>query len=438
MAFSLYQKDGEDAHLLDVRICENGKTTVLLDYIIAVELQTELSGYWDYDRDSNYRTIEHNDPDLDRAFPKDMKERFAAFASQTQGAFVPVNYKNSHVPDGLIQLAEKALHTGDFERLNQMADAFEIDKKQYFNVFGEDENVGGEDGWIRENDTGSVHKYTLGGNTYYLIVSTPQGSGRFVSIVINQLVNGKLTQIDLLESFDWNAGVVTYENALYLADTSYNYYSKFKDTVVIYKLEPGGLEHYVSIQLLPDQFSWKNIYSNRQPYRDDVAAYVDEIKEDLMKKSPINDDIELYLGDETEDFDNDKRLRLKSVAGNYDFYEIDVNNDGGVEYARRNFWFPSNYTQLYLQNSMYQFMDGRVVELSCDFGHEDYNLIQLWFQKIGDKVFTFRLFLVDGYNYLLNISLMAGATITQVQSYLIAPKRVFEISTGVMGMDELE
>jgi hypothetical protein len=163
---------------------------------------------------------------------------------------------------------------------------------------------------------------------------------------------------------------------------------------------------------------------------------VNSVKEDLMNKSPINDNIVVYTGDETNDFDRDKLLRLKSVGGDYDYYEIDFNNDGVVEYVEKRFWFPSNYTTLHLQNNTYKFTDKRIVSINGGFSEEEITLVQLWFKKIEGKVFTFRLFLLYEYNYLLNVALIEDTDVTQVQNYIIAPKSEFVVSSGQRNTDD--
>lgn len=60
-------------------------------------------------------------------------------------------------------------------------------------------------------------------------------------------------------------------------------------------------------------------------------------------------------------------------------------------------------------------------------------LVQLWFKEIEGKIYTFRLLLNNGYNYVLNVSLIEGIGITQVQSYIIVPKKEFQIQSVERG-----
>ena len=280
-----------------------------------------------------------------------------------------------------------------------------------------------------------IYKYALHNDTYYLLVIDSGGSARFADIFIYRETGGELEYIGGFMTLDQSAKVISFNGQLYLIERSYNYYTKFTDTITIYKLTSDGLENYVCIYLSPEKYQWKNIDSNGQPYEEAVTDYVNSIKEDLMIKSQINDDLEIYTGDETTKFDRDKLLRLNSVAGeahflNDRFYEIDYNNDGVAEYIDKRFWFPSNYTRLDLITDTYIFTDKQIVSTNSGFSEDNVTLVQLWFKEIEGKTFTFRLFLTYGYNYLLNVALIENTYVTQVQNYLIAPESVFVVRSG--------
>ena len=187
---------------------------------------------------------------------------------------------------------------------------------------------------------------------------------------------------------------------------------------------PGKIKNSVKISLLPNKFQWVEIYNNKEVYGKNIFDYISSIKEDLMAKSPINSDIKVFLGDEKSDFDNDKKQRLKSVGGDYDYYEVDFNNDGIPEYIARYFWFPSNLMMNLIHN-FYKFTHEKIITIS-DIRYK-YAPIQLWFKEINGKIYTFRLFLNYGYNYTLDVSLIEHTNITQVQSYFIIPKKDFII-----------
>ncbi len=423
--FSLYHKTSEDTYLLDARINEDGQTIILLDYMINLQINIELSDYWNYN-DTNFVEIVYNDPDIEKAFPEDLNKRTKSFAAKVQGDFAAVNYKDENIPNSLIVQAEKALFNENFDEFSGMV-SFEINKDDFYDNFEQYTGYDSKEGF--DSYVSHIYKYKLDNNTYFISVADSGGSARFVDINIYKESDDGLTVLDNWHSLDINARVIKYNGALYFIESSYNYYSKYTDTINIYKLVPEKIKDYVTIELKPKQFEWEEVFNNQQSYDKSISSYIDSIKNDLMDKSPINDNIQLYLGDEKNKYNEDKQLRLKSVGGDHDYYEIDFNNDGETEYFEKHFWFPSNYTTLYLINNFYRFTDKRTISINGDFDRDNSTLIQLWFKELEGKVFTFRLFLNDKYNYYLNVSLVEGTNITQVQSYLIVPKNEFSIST---------
>lgn len=424
--FSLYHKNSEETYLLDARINENGQTIILLDYMINLETNIELSDYWDYD-DTNFVKIDYKDLDIEKAFPKDIDKRTKRLAAKVQGDFAAVNYKGKNIPNSLIVLLEKALYNNSFDKLNLNSASFKINRDDFHVKFGQYTDYDSKKDFDRY--VSHIYKYNIDKNTYYLLVADSGGTARFVYINIYKESDGKLKVLNDWVSLDLNARVIKYNNDLYFIERSYNYYSKYTDTIFICRLVPDKIKDFVAIELKPNKFEWEEVFNNHQPYKKSITSYVASIKDDLMAKSPIDDNIQVYFGDEKNKFDHDKNLRLKSVGGDHDYYEIDFNNDGEPEYFERHFWVPSNYTTLSLLNNFYKFTDKRTISINGDFSRENSNLIQLWFKEIEGKVFTFRLFLNDGYNYFLSVSLVEDTNITQVQSYLIVPKNEFNIST---------
>ena len=252
-----------------------------------------------------------------------------------------------------------------------------------------------------------------------------------MEITIYREEDGEISVLDYFLSLDLDARVIEYDKELYLIEASYNYYSKYTDTVMIMRLVPEGVKDYVMITLEPERFELEKIYGGSTLYEEAVEEYVMGIKDDLMDHSPINDDIKVYQGDETRDFDQNRLLRLRSVGGDYDYYAIDFNNDGETEYCTKHFWFPSNYTRLYLINNLYRFTDKRILEMSNHFYEGGGGMpVQLWFKEIDGKIFTFRLFLGNKNQYYLNVSLVEGTEITQVLTYIIVPYQGFHVESG--------
>lgn len=58
-------------------------------------------------------------------------------------------------------------------------------------------------------------------------------------------------------------------------------------------------------------------------------------------------------------------------------------------------------------------------------------LVQMWFKRIGDKVYSFFLYHVEDYNYVLQTTLIEGVDIKLVRSDVLVPQRHFVISEDI-------
>ena len=164
---------------------------------------------------------------------------------------------------------------------------------------------------------------------------------------------------------------------------------------------------------------WQKIYDNRAAYAGDVTGYLEEIKTDLADLSYRSNDEDVYTGDEDPEIELNQFLRLGSVVSPYEtFYKIDFNNDRKDEYISKE----KSYNHIYA--GIYQFTGRGIIGLEYDetaeeaWGHP----VQIWFKEIQGKVFTFRLFYHEDSYYVLNVSLIEGTRITQVQTHIIVPK----------------
>lgn len=433
--FSLYRKESGDTYLLDARILENGRPELLLDAMLwrvdDVQLSDNLSN-----GETNWLTINYSDPDREKAIPETIIEDMERYGAEVQGEFVPVDHEDEKVPNSLIAAMEDALFHRTLDEIDMGSSALEVDKNAYFETYLQGMEHADKEYFDRYVQ--HVYEYSLDGSRYFLEVADSGGSARFVDVSIYKEEEGSVVLTDTLMSLDLDAKVISYEGKLYFIEKSYNYYSKFVDTVYIYPLESDEFKSYVSIRLDPVRYEWKTYYQDQDSrYADQVSDYVAGIREELMGKSQIDDSIDVFIGDESRDVDNNRFLRLKSVGAYVPCYEIDFDNDGEMEYAAKHHWYPSNYTHMYLITNFYKFTDERLCEIGCGVDNDTGTLIQQWFHELDGKIFTFKLYLGTGYNYFLNVSLIEGTEVTQVQTYIIAPKSEFLVSSNEheRGMD---
>lgn len=422
VAFFLYQKEQEDIYLLDARICEEGRTTPLLDLMIDLQCIVDTSNQRDYVDFFEERT-DYYDPDHDKAFPGDLTETAKRLSARVQGPFQAVQFEQENVPAELIVGLERALfwETPDLEGVGIMMP--EADPDVFFDLTdAEDREV-----FYRYNN--HIYEFAMDDGDYYLTVTDSGGTAGFAYISMYRKENGVLTEVFDTSTLDMDARVLQYGGEKYLVERYYNYYSKYGDTCYIGRLTPNGIGDYVRITFLPEEFIWEKRYDAGIACSGKISAYVDSVKEELMAASPITDDIRVFMGDESSDIGHEELLRLRSLTGGTEFDWIDMDNDGEEEYLERHHWFPSNSTLLHLVANVFQISEGRTKRMNFEFDEGRETLLQLWFKEFEGKVFTFRLYLINGYNYLLNVSLIEGTEITQVQSYIIVPKRSFAIKS---------
>ena len=99
------------------------------------------------------------------------------------------------------------------------------------------------------------------------------------------------------------------------------------------------------------------------------------------------------------------------------------------EYQSKRYWFPSNFTTLYLITEEYRLENitlklQETWEPECPYRYPNYGyeLIQRWYQEFDGQIYTFQLFLTEGYNYYMNVSLWEKEHISWIASYYITPQ----------------
>lgn len=60
----------------------------------------------------------------------------------------------------------------------------------------------------------------------------------------------------------------------------------------------------------------------------------------------------------------------------------------------------------------------------------DTDAVQLWFHEIDGKVYTFLVYRLAGYNYMLSVRLIEGNEVTSIAQYHIIPRFSYEITEG--------
>ena len=233
--------------------------------------------------------------------------------------------------------------------------------------------------------------------------------------------------------------ITTLENAFYYIFRQCNYNLKVYDALKIHRLKDNPEEETVVIRFLPTEYVWKPSDS-AAPYLADtgdgdaIDAYIAQIKDEITSEQYLDrgtsrDGARVYYGDEEEtaDFLLDE---YKTV------YQADLANCGMPVYLWKAMFIPSSsHAQEYLRIRFFLFDRQENAEHELDqLSQYDMTggirLFQMWFREIGGKVYTFRMYHVSDYNYLLNVMLLEQDRATQVRAYLLSPRWEFVVTEG--------
>lgn len=429
--FALYHRDNPEQYLVGAFCCaseEMQKLVPIALYGILPRIKVSIKSYWDFEEGNTERVIRHSGEDADLAFPEDRPEVEAQLWQQVnEGGLGTGTQEEQLVPRGLVELAKEALFTRDWSAFAGLAEPFELTDqesvlKDWFpNAL---ENMG----YINR-----IYQYTIGEETYLLLMEDSGGTARFMSNNCYRLMpEGPEYLGDQMNTY-WNDYVVFYEGNFYLVDSNYNFYSKYVDTIYIHPLTAEGIsEDATEVSLEPAAYVFTGGYRSDSPVLKQIDCYVEEIQEELMVASPINDDIRAFAGCEEAVTDP---VLLQRLPWGYDWYVVDCDNNGRLEYLSKHYWYPSNNTTLGLLTEQY-WLDQATVELYESWEPENpyvrryYNPIQLWYQEFEEKIYTFQLFLTEGYNYYLNVSLVEESQVSWIASYYVTPRCEWRIVTS--------
>lgn len=437
--FALYYKEQPDRYLVEAFLYKEDSEKSVLEPIALYEIKPQIrvvaDDYWNHE-DRNVETICYQSEDASLAFPENWKEVAAQLLQQVQGEFQPASEQSAEdiVPDELVLLAQKALFTRDWSSLDALAAPLELTDHEA--VYGT---------WFTTMDLDDIQRYVchifqykIENSQFLIVVRDSGGSARIADIYCYRLAEDGPEYIDQVPTLDMGARVVPYEGGFYLVNICYNYYSKYTDTIYLYPLTLEGIsEQAIEVTLLPTDYIWTKGYQSNVPVLEQINSYVESVQRELMEASPINDNITVFTGCEEPVTDPVKLQRLSNSRAWYNMVVVDYDNDGRLEYQGRYHWFPSNSTTLYLITEEYHLEDITLElqekwEPECPY-RSSYELIQRWYQEFDGKIYTFQLFLTEGYNYYLNVSLWEGEHISWIASYYVTPR--CELQTQIVGQE---
>lgn len=235
------------------------------------------------------------------------------------------------------------------------------------------------------------------------------------------------------------------EGEFYYVFIQNNYLLKIWDGIRIYKLLGTEYDN-LEIRYLPEQYIWRCLYYNYNESIGDevnaeIEAHLDKLQEEIMPGGYVDDGtsggMKVYYGDEEAVPDLEIESSNSAWHSYGPIYKIDLANCGLPVYLWKAEYTPSNtWTIEHLKTKFFYYDEKKqtFVELEnlCTKAglSGEINLVQMWFREIGGKIYTFRMYDVGDYNYMLNIVLLEGDHVTQIRSYIVIPQRHFVLTEG--------
>ncbi|MBD5493443.1 MAG: hypothetical protein HDR12_03415 [Lachnospiraceae bacterium] len=401
-------------------------------------------------------------------FSNETKQKIEDYAESVKGDFIEVWKEDSIVPKGLVIELENMIYQSLDSSVNRY-NWEEIQQSIYFETM---KNLGEEkyhpdmeemkrlfpelnDAGLNLDSVYDAYRKVYGEYCFdlfhiptpdsdnYVFATSLGGTAGICEIYLTKLVNGEFETISYFETQNAGYGsVIQYEGEFYYIFLQNNYNLKIYDGVRIYKLGENMAYENLQIKYLPYDFVWKNLYNTSEGKKWD--SYVKSIQEEITSDEYLDNGTDgsgwkVYFGDEeevVEEFivpENEKRYSVN------EYYKIDFTNTGIPIYMRKSSFEPSNTDSVWhLQSRFYirNQQDDSIVTLqnmelnSAIPNSKNPVLVQMWFKEMEGKVYTFCLYHVSDYNYMLNVVRLEGNEVNRIRTDILSPQRHFVLTEG--------
>lgn len=377
------------------------------------------------------------------------------FAKEVLGDFSPKAYAGNVFPPELIKMFEKVLYDYKYSESNWgireaydevlyklEAAKFQATLDDVYSVFPEllsyKDSIKTTDAayqLIKEpQGCADIFRIPLKpGENDYLVKYQSGGSNGAYSCQLVKMQDGRRVVVGEFEQQNDDGQIVQYGNDYYYVSIERNYELKTSDGIRIHKIELKAKMDNILIKFLPEKYSWETVFNRQAGYSNHLNQYIESMKGAITSKYINNDGTEstlLLYGDE------EKETGIVSVQG-YDkeCCIIDFANLGVPAYINKYLFFPDNALTMHIIATFYlnDTQTNTMMELdhlTQDDRPPELKLIQMWFKKIDGQVFTFRIYNVSSYNYLLNTVLIKGDKVIEVRTDLFTPQKQFQLDEG--------
>ena len=241
------------------------------------------------------------------------------------------------------------------------------------------------------------------GQEQYIFEYGTGGSNGGVCVSVNDYIDGEFVLVSKFETQNEGMGrVIKYENSYYYTYLSCNYNLKEYDGVRLHKLDSQPETQNLLIRYLPKEYTRRQLYFN--------ANATSEIGESIEAEKVLETGEAVYMAD--------------------------IANCGLPIYMSKSEYEPSNMsTAEYLKIRFYYFNPEEDVFVKMEnLSMEEYEpgirLMQLWVKEFEDSIYTFRVYHVSDYSYLLNIIKLDEDKVTHIATYALLPEKEFVLIEG--------
>lgn len=385
-----------------------------------------------------------------------IQEKVSQHANNVRGKFEEISYNGNSFPAELVTLMEQELYTlkenhkvENFEQIlieKVGCDQFRLDLEDMYQLFPELEDNKDKITTVYDayniitssstRCTGIYHININPDDDHYVFVFWGGGTKGVHIVCLTKRIGNDFIKINEFQTQNGDGTVIQYNKDFYYVCLQRNDNLKCVDGFKIHKLDVNASNENILIRYLPERYIWENIINRMEiEYADELDNYINRIKKEITSdkylENGMQTDIDIYIGDEIKDttFDNKETMEIGNHNNNY---MIDFTNSGIPVYIQKSNFIPSNglcwhiRAKFYICDSCNQsFLELENMELGDSYFPTNIELVQIWFKKIANKVFTFRIYHISDYNYMLDVSLIEGDKVIQIRNDIFSPQYKF-------------
>lgn len=377
--------------------------------------------------------------------------------------FEAVTDRNSSFPQEMVTDLEEVLYQyhenrtiyaslADFSLLHEKGlEDFKLDTEEKFllfpqvAVYREDiEQHGGIDAlinWFYEIPEHCTDIFRIHGEQEqdnYIFVYYPQGfRGNKIAVRVTERKGDEFKTINEFE-IEKNENECATHDVIKYGDVFYYVYLKFNeeedtyDRIHVYRLNDNPEREILQISFLPRTYIWDPLYDAGDGFPDlEWSDCIEKTEEKLLGGNYLNGGTgevpEIYYGN------SEKETASPSEKCKDIFYRADIANCSLPVYIQKGYGQSADEKSRFLKVCFYYFdseIDNMVKlsDLSVDkWLPQGMNPAQMWFEEVEGKIYTFRLYHLSDYNYLLSVVLLEGNKVSYIRTYALLPLRSFHV-----------